>query len=203
MWPIVNANLALSLHIWPPTWPQLNPFWRKIGMTSPILGQSSPPTSASWSHFGPSNRQGTILEQILYDFGTILVQFWDHFGTIWWGFMLFLLTFQMYFMYFAIRYPTRDIDKYTTTSKRFCESINFLPWGRRQRRQPSDILSFYLCIYILDTYCLKIHLFSKFTRLCYTFLKFSKIIVNHMQNSLFMGGLHDGDPLKSVIMLEL
>ena len=28
-------------------------------------------------------------------------------------------------------------------------------------------------------------------------------VVNLVQNSLFMGGLHDGDPLKSMIMLEL
>ena len=28
-------------------------------------------------------------------------------------------------------------------------------------------------------------------------------VVNLVQNGLFMGGLHDGDPLKSMIMLEL
>ena len=42
---------------------------------------------ASWSHVGPNNRQGTILEQVWYDFGTIFGQFWDHFGTIWRAFM--------------------------------------------------------------------------------------------------------------------
>ena len=133
----VSANLALSWHIWPPTWPQLNPSWRQVGMTSPILGQSSP----QLRHPGATLDQTIAKGQCWNKFGTILAPFWDSFGTISAPFgehlCCFYLHFNNYFIYFAIRFPTLDIDKYTTTSKRFCESISFLPWGRRQRRQPS------------------------------------------------------------------
>ena len=134
----VSANLALSWHIWPPTWPQLNPSWRQVGMTSPILGQSSP----QLRHPGATLDQTIAKGQFWNKFGTILAPFWYSFGIISAQFgedlCCFNSHFNMYFIYFAIRFPTRDIDKYTTTSNRFCESIHFLPWGRRQRRQPSD-----------------------------------------------------------------
>ena len=134
----VSANLALSWHIWPPTWPQLNPSWRQVGMTSPILGQSSP----QLRHPGATLDQAIAKGQFWNKFGTILVPFWYGFGIISAQFgkdlCCFYLHFNMYFIYFAIRFPTRDIDKYTMTGKRLCESIQFLPWGWRQRRQPSD-----------------------------------------------------------------
>ena len=134
----VSANLALSWHIWPPTWPQLNPSWRQVGMTSPILGQSSP----QLRHPGATLDQTIAKGQFWNKFGTMLAPFWDSFGNISAPFgehlCCFHLHFNKYLIYFAIKFPTLDIDKYTTTSKRFCESISFLPWGRRQRRQPSD-----------------------------------------------------------------
>ena len=74
----VSANLALSWHIWPPTWPQLNPSWRQVGMTSPILGQSSP----QLRHPGATLDQTIAKGQFWNKFGTILAQFWDSFGTI-------------------------------------------------------------------------------------------------------------------------
>ena len=72
----VSANLALSWHIWPPTWPQLNPSWRQVGMTSPILGQSSP----QLRHPGATLDQAIAKGQFWNKFGTILASFWDSFG---------------------------------------------------------------------------------------------------------------------------
>ena len=74
----VSANLALSRHIWSQTWLQLNPSWRQVGMTSPILGQFS----CQLRHPGATLDQAIAKEHFWYNFKLILAPFWDHFGTI-------------------------------------------------------------------------------------------------------------------------
>ena len=113
----VSANLVLNWHIWPSTWPQLNPSWCQVGMTSPILD----PSSSQLRHPGATLDQGVAKRQFRCSFGSALAPHWNWFGTILprigedfdINVEIIWVAFFWYLIYSSIRFPTLHTDKYT------------------------------------------------------------------------------------------